>query len=91
MLCIYSSVNKLLKCSIIIITENVLPPPIERPLQLVLRSQWDHGNVSMAQHILLPPFKTNEVMVVQTNTDQCESTESCIQLLQAMQVTNYIL
>ncbi|CAB3225894.1 unnamed protein product [Arctia plantaginis] len=67
-------------------SENVLPPPVERPLQLVLRSQWDHGNGSLAQHISLSPFKTNEVMVVQTNTDTCQTTESCIQLLQAMQV-----
>lgn len=64
-------------------TENVLPP-VEEPLQLVSRIQWDRDKLSQTSSSL--PFKAKDVIVVQTNTRQCYNTKSCTKLLQEIQV-----
>ncbi|XP_022832998.1 peptidoglycan-recognition protein SB2-like isoform X1 [Spodoptera litura] len=64
-------------------SENILPP-IERPLQLVSRSQWDtsDGDQSALRSF---PYRLRAVTVVQTGTERCNSTESCTKLLLEMQ------
>ncbi|XP_063837315.1 peptidoglycan-recognition protein SB2-like isoform X1 [Ostrinia nubilalis] len=61
-------------------SENVLPPVEEMPLQLVSRVQWDHGRAP-APMLALAPRRAREVLVVQTDTRQCHSTVSCVELL----------
>lgn len=64
-------------------SENILPP-IDVPLQLVSRTQWDHRNGTHRAK-MLSPLGLKQVMVVHTNTQQCQSTETCTKLLQEMQ------
>ncbi|KAL0851980.1 hypothetical protein ABMA28_000254 [Loxostege sticticalis] len=65
-------------------SENVLPPVEEMPLQLVSRMQWDSERASPPV-LGMSPRKAREVIVVQTDTEQCHSTESCTDLLHVMQ------
>lgn len=67
--------------------ENVLPP-VELPLQLVSRSQWDSSDLSQAAQKSFP-YRQRQVTVVQTGTEPCQSTETCTKLLQEMQVIFY--
>ncbi|KAJ8737019.1 hypothetical protein PYW07_000290 [Mythimna separata] len=64
-------------------SENVLPP-IENPLQLVSRSQWDPSNEDQSA-LRSFPYRLRAVTVVHTGTDQCNSTETCTKLLLEMQ------
>ncbi|XP_021192514.3 peptidoglycan-recognition protein SB2 isoform X1 [Helicoverpa armigera] len=64
-------------------SENVLPP-VEMPLQLVSRSQWDPSNSSQSA-LRSFPYRLRAVTVVHTDTKQCSSTETCTNLLQDMQ------
>lgn len=63
-------------------SENVLPP-VEMPLQLVSRSQWDPNSSQSALRSF--PYRLRAVTVVHTDTKQCSSTETCTNLLQDMQ------
>ncbi|XP_049886299.1 peptidoglycan recognition protein 3 isoform X2 [Pectinophora gossypiella] len=62
-------------------SENILPP-VETPLQLVSASQWNYNGRPMLSS---SPFKAHQVVVVQTDTEPCHSTDSCTQLLRNMQ------
>ncbi|KAJ8737791.1 hypothetical protein PYW08_000386 [Mythimna loreyi] len=60
-------------------SENVLPP-VENPLQLVSRSQWDPSNEEQSA-LRSFPYRLRAVTVVHTGTNQCNSTETCTKLL----------
>lgn len=60
-------------------------PPVENPLQLVSRSQWDPSNEDQSA-LRSFPYRLRSVTVVHTATDQCNSTESCCKLLLEIQV-----
>lgn len=62
--------------------ENILPP-VEEPLQLVSRIQWDRDKITKT--LSSTPFKAKDVIVVQTNTRECYGTKSCTKLLQEIQ------
>lgn len=64
--------------------ENILPP-VERPLQLVSRSQWDTSDADQSA-LRSFPYRLRAVTVVQTGTERCNTTESCTKLLLEMQV-----
>ncbi|XP_026317033.1 peptidoglycan-recognition protein 2-like [Hyposmocoma kahamanoa] len=62
-------------------SENILPP-LTSPLQFVSRSQWD---TSKRPFLAMSPSKARHVIVVQTDTESCHSTQSCAALLQTLQ------
>ncbi|XP_052752488.1 peptidoglycan-recognition protein SB2-like isoform X2 [Galleria mellonella] len=64
-------------------SENILPP-VDTPLQIVNRLQWDRGEeLSLSSQ----QFRAKELIVVQTDSDQCYIVDSCIMLLRNMQAT----
>lgn len=66
-------------------SENVLPP-VEMPLQLVSRVQWDQSNRSEA---VLPEetlFKANQLIIMHTDSEQCWDTKSCVKFLKNLQM-----
>ncbi|XP_013140033.1 PREDICTED: peptidoglycan-recognition protein SB1-like [Papilio polytes] len=63
-------------------SENVLPP-IEEPERYVSRLQWDkNGEIELAD---VEQMKKNTVIIVQTDTEECDSTKTCSRLLNLMQ------
>jgi hypothetical protein len=66
-------------------SENVLPP-VDMPLQLVSHRQWDLG---ATPNLTLSPRHANQVIVVQTDSEQCHSTATCSQLLLKLQVCRH--
>ncbi|CAD0194090.1 unnamed protein product [Chrysodeixis includens] len=67
-------------------SENVLPP-VELPLQLVSRTQWDPSYQPQLMEKAYP-YRLRAVTIVQTGTEQCQSTETCSKLLQDMIKSN---
>ncbi|CAG5007980.1 unnamed protein product [Parnassius apollo] len=67
-------------------TENVLPP-VEPPVLMVSRFQWDEINQiqTFAQR---PSTNASQVIVVETGTRQYYGTSDCAKLLNAIQATN---
>ncbi|KAJ0183908.1 hypothetical protein K1T71_000331 [Dendrolimus kikuchii] len=65
-------------------SENVLPP-VEMPLQLVSKAQWDHVNQSQLLLSNHSPFKAGKLIIVHTESEQCSDTKSCTKLLRNMQ------
>nr|XP_013189274.1 unnamed protein product [Amyelois transitella] len=64
-------------------SENILPP-VETPLKLASRNQWDpvEGGASLLQP--LSHFKPSLVFLVQTDTEKCFTAKTCEKLLQNM-------
>lgn len=63
-------------------------PPIEEPERYVSRLQWDkNGEIELAD---VEQIKKNTVIIVQTDTEECDSTKTCSRLLNLMQVNTEI-
>ncbi|KAM3968799.1 peptidoglycan recognition protein [Aphomia sociella] len=61
-------------------SENILPP-VDTPLQILSRSQWDR-----TANLYNPSsFKARQVIVVQTDTHRCYTVDNCTTLLRSMQ------
>lgn len=60
--------------------ENVLPP-VESPLQLVSREQWEPGAPPPPA---ASPREASQVIVVHTGSGQCHTTTACFKLLREM-------
>ncbi|KPI96144.1 Peptidoglycan-recognition protein SB2 [Papilio xuthus] len=70
-------------------SENVLPP-IEEPERYVSRLQWDK-NKEVNQLNLVPQLKKDTVIIVQTDTEQCDGIKTCSMLLNSMQENGTLL
>ncbi|XP_053623822.1 peptidoglycan-recognition protein 2-like isoform X2 [Plodia interpunctella] len=66
--------------------ENILPP-VEAPLKLISLHQWDPSKgATLSQSPA--PFKTSQVIVVQTDTESCFTAKTCEKLLRDLKANS---